>query len=71
MDVESGLMVLLGAFHEFLHAFYATGTFYQFVGTLQLVAAFLLLSQRFATAGAILLTPIVTAVLVLCWSTKV
>lgn len=60
-----------GPFHEFLHAFYATGAFYQFVGVVQLVAAFLLLSQRFATLGAILFTPILTVILVFCWSTKV
>ena len=62
---------ITGVFHEFLHAFYATGTFYQFVGALQLLAAALLLSQRFATVGSVLLTPILTAILVLCWSTAV
>ena len=60
-----------GPFHEFLHAFYATGAFYQFVGALQLTAALLLLSQRFAAAGALIFTPILAAILVFCWSTKV
>lgn len=59
-----------GDFHEFLHAFYATGYFYQFVGIMQLTAAVLLMSQRFATAGALLALPTFTAVTVFCWSTR-
>ena len=60
-----------GLFHEFLHAFYATGAFYSFVGVLQLLAALLLLSQRFALVGALILLPIVSTILVFCWSTAV
>ncbi|MDA0337828.1 MAG: hypothetical protein O2782_21890 [bacterium] len=60
-----------GPFHEFLHAFYATGAFYSFVGVMQLLAALLLLSQRFALVGALILLPIVSTILVFCWSTKV
>lgn len=60
-----------GPFHEFLHAFYATGFFYQFVGVMQLTAAVLLCSQRFATLGALLALPILTAITVFCWSTAV
>lgn len=60
-----------GTFHVFLHAFFATGAFYTFVGAMQLLAATLLFSQRFATAGALLLLPILTAILVFCWSTQV
>ncbi|MBL4849938.1 MAG: hypothetical protein JKY65_30790 [Planctomycetes bacterium] len=60
-----------GAFHDFLHAFHATGAFYSFVGVVQLSAAFLLLSQRYATAGAALLLPVLTAIFVFCWSTGV
>lgn len=60
-----------GPFHEFLHAFYATGAFYQFVGALQLTAALLLLSQRFAAAGTLIFTPILAVILVFCWSTEV
>ena len=37
-----------GVFHEFLHAFHATGLFYQFVGALQLTAAVFLITQRHA-----------------------
>jgi uncharacterized membrane protein YphA (DoxX/SURF4 family) len=60
-----------GPFHEFLHAFYATGFFYPFVGSMQLLTAALLMTQRFATIGAMLLAPILTAIVVFCWSTKV
>lgn len=60
-----------GAFHDFLHAFHATGGFYRFVGAVQLVAAVLLLTQRFATAGAALATPVLATIMVFCWSTAV
>ena len=62
---------LHGPFHDFLHAFHATGWFYQFVGAMQLVTATLLITQRFATVGALFATPILTTILVFCWSTKV
>lgn len=61
----------VGPFHEFLHAFHATGFFYRFVGVLQLLAAVLLLSQRWAWLGAALALPLVTAIAVFCWSTAV
>lgn len=61
----------VGRFHDFLRAFHATGFFYQFVGGVQLVAALLLLSQSFAALGAALVLPLLTAILVLCWSTGV
>lgn len=60
-----------GRFHDFLHAFHATGGFYRFVGVVQLVAAALLLTQRFALAGALLVLPVITAITVFCWSTGV
>ena len=60
-----------GVFHEFLHAFHATGRFYQFVGALQLTAAVLLITQRHATLGAALAAPILVTILVFCWSTGV
>lgn len=60
-----------GPFHDFLHAFLATGAFYRFVGVVQLVIAMLLLTQRFAAAGAVLALPVVAAILVFCWSTLV
>ena len=60
-----------GVFHEFLHAFHATGLFYQFVGALQLTAAVLLITQRYATLGVALTAPILAAIFVFCWSTGV
>jgi uncharacterized membrane protein YphA (DoxX/SURF4 family) len=60
-----------GPFHDFLHAFYATGWFYQFVGVLQLVTATLLITQRFATFGALLAVPITATITAFCWSTQV
>lgn len=60
-----------GPFHDFLHAFFATGFFYSFVGVTQLVAALLLMTQRFALLGALLALPIFSAILAFCWSTGV
>jgi len=62
---------LHGPFHDFLHAFHATGWFYQFVGVMQLVTATLLITQRLASIGALLATPILTTIMAFCWSTKV
>jgi hypothetical protein len=58
-----------GIFHEFLHAFHATGPFYQFVGVMQLLAALLLSTQYLALAGAFVALPILTAICVFVWST--
>ena len=60
-----------GAFHDFLHAFHATGWFYSFVGIMQLTAAVLLFTQRFATVGALIALPIFTTITIFCWSTQV
>ena len=60
-----------GPFHDFLHGFHATGWFYSFVGVMQLVAATLLCTQRFATLGALIALPILTAITAFCWSTYV
>ena len=60
-----------GTFHEFLHAFHATGFFYQFVGLVQLLAAAMLITHVLPTVGALLITPVLTAIFVFCWSTKV
>ncbi len=59
----------VGVFHEFLHAFAATGPFYRFVGGLQLLGAVLLMTQTFATVGAVIVFPMIAAITVLCWST--
>ncbi len=58
-----------GPFHDFLHAFRDTGAFYRGVGALQLVAAGLLLTQRYAALGAWMALPILTAIGAFCWST--
>lgn len=60
-----------GPFHDFLHAFRATGWFYPFVGVMQLAAAVLLFTQRFAALGAALALPILASITVFCWSTGV
>lgn len=60
-----------GAFHAFLHAFHATGWFYQFVGAMQLVTAVLLITQRFAAVGALFAVPITATITAFCWSTHV
>ncbi len=60
-----------GPFHDFLHAFYATGWFYNFVGALQLLIALLLMTQRFAGVGALFAVPVLTAITAFCWSTAV
>jgi uncharacterized membrane protein YphA (DoxX/SURF4 family) len=61
----------VGPFHDFLDAFYATGFFYPFVGSMQVLTALLLMSQRFALVGALMMLPIITTILVFCWSTGV
>lgn len=60
-----------GPFHDFLHAFFATGAFYRFVGIMQLAIALLLMTQRYATLGALLGLPVIAAITVFCWSTMV
>ena len=60
-----------GAFHDFLHGFYATGFFYQFVGGVQLLIAALLMTQTFAALGALMALPVTTCITVFCWSTGV
>lgn len=60
-----------GPFHDFLHAFHATGWFYNLVGVVQLVAATLLMTQRFALAGAALALPVLSTIMLFCWSTQV
>lgn len=60
----------LGVFHQFLHAFHDAGPLYLVVGLVQLLGAFLLLTQRYATAGAVLLLPVLVAINALCWSSS-
>lgn len=58
-----------GTFHDFLDAFRATGPFYQFVGCVQLLAALLLSTQRFALLGAFIALPVLGTIVVFVWST--
>lgn len=60
----------VGLFHDFLDAFHATGGFYRFVGVVQLAAAVLLMTQRFAVVGAAVALPVLSAIAVFCWSTE-
>lgn len=59
----------VGPFHDFLHAFWATGPLYRFVGIVQLTSALLLMSQRYAALGAALLLPVLSVIAVFVWST--
>ena len=59
----------VGPFHDFLHAFWATGPLYRFVGIVQLTGALLLMTQRFAPVGAALLLPVLSVIAVFVWST--
>ena len=58
-----------GVFAEFLHALHATGFYYNTVGLSQMLAAVLLMTQRFATLGALLFLPIIFNIMVLTLST--
>jgi uncharacterized membrane protein YphA (DoxX/SURF4 family) len=60
-----------GPFHDFLHAFHATGWFYNFVGVVQLVIAALLMTQAWAPLGAVLAVPVLVTIAAFCWSTAV
>lgn len=52
----------------FFEALYQTGPYWQFLGAIQLLAAFLLMSQRFATMGAILFLSIMGNIWVITMS---
>lgn len=58
-----------GVFAEFLHAFHATGFYYSSVGFLQMLAGVLLMTQRFATVGALLFLPVIFNITILTIST--
>ena len=60
---------VVGVFHDYLRAFHATGGFYRFVGAVQIAVALLLMTQRFASLGALLALVVFTAIAALCWST--
>ena len=58
-----------GAFMEYLDALYATGFYYEMIGWAQVMAAVLLITQRFATLGALIFLPIIFNIMVLTMST--
>ncbi|MFD2518170.1 hypothetical protein [Salinimicrobium flavum] len=59
----------VGVFYDFLDALYATGYYYNMIGVMQVVAALLLITQRFATIGAVLFLPIIFNITVLTITT--
>ena len=73
--IPSGLKKLLGErftnigtenpIGYFFEAMYRTGFYYEFLGFCQLLAAFLLFSQRFATLGALIFFGIILNICVL------
>ena len=77
--LPSGLKKVLGqpftdpanasTFHDFLHAFHATGLLYGFVGVVQLSAAFLLMTQYLGALGAMVFFPVCAGILMLCLGT--
>lgn len=52
----------------FFEGLYQSGVFWQFIGWSQLIAAFLLMTQRFATIGAVLYLPLITSIWVITCS---
>lgn len=55
----------LGSAMHFFEVFYQTGLYWQFIGWTQLVAGFLLMTQRFAKLGAAVNLPIILNVFVI------
>ena len=55
----------LGSAMHFFEVLYQTGLYWQFIGWAQLLAGFLLMSQRFAKLGAVLNLPIILNVFVI------
>ncbi len=50
---------------HFFEAMYQTGAYWQFLGWAQLTAAFLLMTQRYSTLGALLFFPIILNIFVI------
>lgn len=55
---ESGLDAPFGSVFHFFETMYQTGIYWQFIGICQMIAGFLLLTQRFSKLGAIITFPI-------------
>lgn len=58
-----------GIFVDYLDALYTTGYYYNMIGVMQVLAAILLITQRFSTLGAFLFLPIIYNIAVLTLST--
>ena len=58
-----------GAFFEYLDALHATGFYYEMIGWAQVIAAVLLITQRFASLGAIIFLPIIFNIMIFTLST--
>lgn len=58
-----------GIFFDYLDALYTTGFYYNMIGYAQVLAAILLMTQRFSTVGTILFLPIIFNIAVLTLST--
>ncbi|MFK7772115.1 MAG: DoxX family protein [Saprospiraceae bacterium] len=52
----------------FFEAMYQTGIYWNFLGWSQLIAAFLLMTQRFSTLGAIIFFPIIVNIFLITYS---
>jgi len=52
----------------FFEAMYQTGMYWNFLGWSQLIASFLLMTQRFSTLGAIMFFPIILNIHIITWS---
>jgi hypothetical protein len=52
----------------FFEGLYQSGVFWQFIGWSQLIAAFLLMTQRFASVGALLYLPLITSIWIITCS---
>lgn len=59
----------VGVFFDYLDALYTTGYYYNMIGFMQVFAAVLLITQRFATLGAFIFLPIIFNISVLTLST--
>lgn len=59
----------VGIFFDYLDALYTTGYYYNMIGMMQVLAAVLLLTQRYSTLGAFIFLPIIFNIAVLTIST--
>lgn len=58
-----------GIFFDYLDALYTTGYYYNMIGLMQVLAAVLLITQRYSTLGSVLFLPIIFNIAVLTLST--